>query len=180
MPELYDSPNLSEAEHAALDHAGVPGVETSGVLKDYAFANRTSGNVTCNSTTWANVDTGIDLVLAAAAGDTIEVGTSFKWGNEAVWIFLTASTIVGGSPVSHAGPASASGEGVSGWGGAGDSSSTQHRGCSVMFTLVSGDISSGTVTLRLRYRTATAANRTLEANADKPLHWWAKNIGPAL
>ncbi len=26
MPDLYDSPNLSEAEHAALDHGGVPGV----------------------------------------------------------------------------------------------------------------------------------------------------------
>jgi len=36
------------------------------------------------------------------------------------------------------------------------------------------------VTLRVQYRTTSAANKTLRASSTQPFHWSAKNLGPAL
>jgi hypothetical protein len=43
---------------------------------------------------------------------------------------------------------------------------------------VSGDISGGTVTLRLRYRQTSAVNRDLFATSDIPFMWGAEIIRP--
>ena len=153
----------------------------SGHLVDFATARRTSGDITANSTSWANVDTGTDLVLSATSGDYLECGFSAFLGNQSVNLGFDVATIVSASPVNYisGGAGGASAYGVQAWLG-GDIGHAVAVGGSILYLTVSGDISGGTVTLRLRYRTGTAANRTINATTNQPMHFWAKNIGPAL
>jgi hypothetical protein len=150
-------------------------------LVDFAKATRQSTSLTVNGTSWADLDTGLDLVLTAATSDIIEVGASLFWGNEATTGNLDVATIVSASPVNSvatgATPDNAN-NGISAWRGA--ASQSISCGGSIMYTLQSGDISSGTVTLRLRVRTAAATNKVVFATAVLPFHWWAKNLGPAM
>lgn len=150
-------------------------------LKDFAFASRTSGTITVNGTSWANLDTGLDLAITAATGDIIQVGISAAWNSEAVNAGLDVVSLVSAAPVNSLATGatpSDSNHGIAGW--FGGSGVVATPGSSVMYTLQSGDISGGTVTLRLRVRTLTAANKTLNATAPLPLAWWAKNLGAAL
>lgn len=157
--------------HAAGPHGG------SGLL-DIVSASRSSGNITLNGTSWANVDTGLDLVLNAVAGDWIDVSPSGRLaaGAGSTHTFFDVATIVGGSPVNYFGTAGgASEEGINGW-RCQDTADARITG-SALRQLVSGDISSGTVTLRLRYRQDTAGNRLFVAGTSNPFKWWAKNLG---
>lgn len=146
-----------------------------GALKDFKKATRTAGNLTLNSTTWANVDTGIDLVMAAAVGDEIEVGVSGRWNPEAVEGYLNVATIVSGSPVNYVMPGGAADAGAAGW--MGDNGEPTHIGAAISYTVQAADVSAGTVTLRLRYRTSTATNKVFVADPTQPFHWWARNLG---
>ena len=150
-------------------------------LVDFATARRTSGNITANSTTWANLDTGMDLTLTCSTGDFIECGFSAFLGNESVNLGFDVATIVSASPVNYisGGAGGASAYGVQAWLG-GDIGHAIAVGGSILYESVSGDISGGNILLRMRYRTGTAANRTVNASTNQPLHFWAKNIGPAL
>lgn len=148
--------------------------------RDFKFITRTSGNMTLNSTSWANVDNGLDIVLVAQAGDVIEVGGGWLIENQNPDLFTDVATIVSGIPVNYfgtQGAESATSQGIHGWYGLGGGVYMSVGGGD-MKELVSGDISSGTVTLRLRYRTLSAANRVVRATADNPFRWWAKNLGP--
>lgn len=152
-------------------------------LVDYGFNKRTSGDVTLNSTSWANVDTGMDITLTASTGDTVEVAVSAFYGNEGVTASLDVVTLVSGSPVNSLATGttpSDSNFGIAGLRIASTSAVVANAAASIMYTLQSGDISAGSVTLRLRYRTSTAANRTLNASPATPLHFSAKNFGAAL
>lgn len=150
----------------------------------FKFFTRTAGNLTLNSTAWADMPTigsTWDAVLAAQVGDTIECGVSAVWGGENVFASLDVCSVVSAAYVSAWGGSAISGSagsGVGAWqhaqGGINDGS-----GGAIMRALIAGDISAGTVTLRLRYRTSTAANKTLFANADNSFHFYAKNLGPA-
>lgn len=149
-------------------------------VKDYARATRTSGNITINGTSWANVDTGVDLTLTAAAGDVIEVCPSARVaaGAAGTHTFFDVATIVSGSPVNYFSTSGgATDEGVIGWRCHGDRDSS--FGNSVARTLVSGDVSAGTVVLRLRTRQDTAGNRLFVAGTTNPFIWYAKNLGAA-
>ena len=66
--------------------------------------------------------------------------------------------------------------GPSGWYSA--QSAEQSVTGSIFRTLVAGDISSGTVLMRLRYATAAAVNRSIFASSVNPLEVWARNHGP--
>lgn len=148
-------------------------------LVDYEFAKRVSGDITLNSTSWANVDTGLDLVLDAATGDTILAGASMVIGSEATTLCLDVATIVSAAPVNYFGTAGGAGDfGITSW--LGTTGQVESAGAPTMYTLQSGDISTGTVTLRLRYRTTSATNKTLRASSTLPFLWWAENIGPAM
>lgn len=152
-----------------------PGASPFGTSAAYDRGQRTSGDITCNSTTWANLDNNLDLDLTGAvAGDWVMVGVNFRWNNEAVFAWIDCVTVVGGSPVnSLSGANGASGEGVSGWGSV--SASYAMIGGSIAYQLVSGDIEAGgAVKLRFRYRTLTAANKTIRATTDGPLTVWAR------
>lgn len=148
----------------------------------YDRKKRTSGNITLSSSlAWANVDTNLDITLNASAGDVIEYCVSGIVGSAAVEAYFDVVTIVSGSPTNSFGydaaPANpTTSYGVSGWfcltGAVATIAGSAFR------TLVSGDISSGTVTLRLRYGMQNATTRTLNATTAQPLEVWARNLGP--
>lgn len=144
-------------------------------------ASRTSGNVTLSSTTWASVDTGIDLTLPAVAGDLIEVRVSaglngITAGSQA---YLDAMTVTGSNYFTspNANTSTYGGGIVSGI--ASGSGYFQMSG-TLRRTLVSGDISGGNVAVRLRYILSAATNQTLFATTTNPLYWEARNLGPAV
>lgn len=148
-----------------------------------ASARRSSGSLTLNSTSWADVDTTLDLTLAAVAGDQVLYGLTGRWGNESVWGFLDVVTVVSGTVTNSlceqgAAVSSPSGnvEGIAGWHGV----SGRHEpiaGTTAVYTVTAGDITSGNITLRLRYATLTAANKTLWAASNIPLDVYAINFG---
>lgn len=146
----------------------------------YARAKRTAGSLTLNSTVWANVDTGLDLTLNAVAGDVIEYGISSSSPSAAVDLYMDVVTVVSGSPVNSFGFDAAPANPTTSFGiAAFYAPPSMYAIISGSFfrTLVSGDISAGTVTLRLRYATGTATNRTLNAAASLPTEVWARNLG---
>src|SRR5687768_15699053 len=65
----------------------------------HARFTRTAGNITANSTTWANLNTGMDLTLTTPTGDWADVGVSALWGTEAVFAHMNAVSVVAASPV---------------------------------------------------------------------------------
>jgi hypothetical protein len=150
--------------------------------RDFKFFTRTAGDLTINSTTWANlptIGTTWDITLTAQVGDTVEVGFSALLSPEAVVAVFDAVTVVSGSLVNSVASQTTpndSYEGVAAW--FATSSVAVGAGGVVMYTLLAGDVSAGTVTLRPRYRTSTATNRTLNAATNQPLQFWAKNLGP--
>ena len=156
----------------------------------YATFKYTSGNQTLNSSnTWANlpgIGTTGDLVLNAAAGDVIEAVTSAILNAPANNIYFDAVTIVSSSPVNAFGRGGAvttnsngasDSQGVSGWYGAGTGVDRTIQG-SCYYTLVSGDISGGTVTLRMRYATSGVSTTSLIATVNNPFQWFVRNLGP--
>jgi len=148
----------------------------------YARFKRSAGDLTLNSTSWANlptVGTSGDLTINATTGDVVEVSMCSLFGNEAVEGFLDFATIVGGVVTNCFGidgAESASSSGIMSYRGL--SSRYDPIGGNFFRTLVAGDISSGTVTVRVRYRTGTAANKLLLASTNNPLEYWIRNHGP--
>lgn len=139
----------------------------------HKHTRRTTGTVNFSSTSFANFDTATDIVLRAAVGDVIAVHLGFIWTNGADYGQLDVFTIVSGSPVNGVG----SGSGIAGV--AGEISVETSVGCTVHYTLVSGDISSGTVTLRVRGKTTSGGvNKGILASATVPFDFAAENIGP--
>jgi hypothetical protein len=151
-------------------------------LKDFKLATRTSGDLTLNSATWANVDTGLDLTLIAATGDVIEAEVNGLWGIGGVYGALDVATIVGGSVVNYlsSGTSTPRTNGEVQWLDR-DSTDGRYNGSSIggaaRYVVQAGDISGGTVTLRLRYTTFSASNKTLSGSTSSPLTFKATNLG---
>lgn len=146
---------------------------------DYATSRFTTADKTLNSTTWADLSGPADLTLAASSGDIIECAFSAKWANEAVEGFLDVVTVVS-SVVTNSfgtnGAPSNSHQGIVGW--SAPVSVVSPVSGNFFYTLQAGDVSGGNVILRLRYRTSTAANKTLYANTNYPMVFFARNHGP--
>lgn len=133
---------------------------------------RLAANVIVNGTNWAAVDSAtLDVVLGSVAnpvkaGDVIEYSVSGQWLSEAVAAYLDAFTVVGGSPVNSLTEDAALNNAAFGnqaW--TGPSGVVATLGGTIQHTLVSGDISAGTVTIRLMARTASATNKTFQCNS---------------
>ncbi len=77
------------------------GAGASGAHIAAATARRTSGSLTLNSTSEANLDTGLDITLAAATGDIVTVNANGLHGNEAVIVNIDVATIVSAAPVNR-------------------------------------------------------------------------------
>jgi hypothetical protein len=153
------------------------------MARSYKYKNRTSGDITLNSGTWADVDTGLDVTLAAQVGDVIEVGGSWLVaGSTTTAVFFDAVSIVSAAPVNSWGIDGAVGtsvEGIQAW--RCDSNSiglNQKASGGMMRVLLAGDIASGFVTVRLRYKQGTAGAQAMYNNANRAVQFWAKNLGP--
>jgi len=149
----------------------------------YARFKRSAGDLTLNSNgVWANlptIGTTGDLTINATSGDVVEVALAALWSNEAVEGFLDFVTIVGGVVTNSFG--------VDGAESGSHSGIVTFRGIASRFdpvggvffrTLAAGDISGGTVTVRVRYRTGSAANKTLFASTNNAFEYWIRNHGP--
>lgn len=172
--------HLKDSSGTVTDVGGTGGSGQG--LVDFAFTNYTAGDVTCDADdVWEDMPVA-DLVLDASTGDVVEVGLSLVCPNAtAVSLGFDAHTIVAASPVNSVATGSAvddANDGVAGWrlsaSVAGNSSG------SVFYTLQAGDISGGTVTLRLRDHPASSTNRVVSATTALPIQFWAKNLGPAM
>jgi hypothetical protein len=145
---------------------------------DTAIATRTGGSYTLNSTTWANVDTGMDLVIPAQAGDRLGITCGYlRSASAGAHVYMDAATIVGGSPVNYisGGNPATPHEGVASWFGP-DDSVAEKAGGLFIYTVVAGDISGGNVTLRWRYRTSAASNVTVYGTATHRPFFHAVNF----
>lgn len=135
---------------------------------------RTEGDLTLNSTTWSDlptIGTTWDITFDAAAGDWIETGLSALVNVGEVETHFDVWTIVGGTPTNRI---SGGDQGVAAWWARAAADGIFLPGGSVLYQLKAGDISGGTVTLRLRYKTVQAANRSVRAStATHALQWWA-------
>lgn len=135
---------------------------------------------TLNSTAWADVPNANVLTLGAQAGDTLEVLFNGSFSNEGVDTFFDVVTEVGGTPTNSfgtQGAIDASGFGISGWELL--ASTYYYKSASGLYTVQSGDISDGKVSLQLRYRTSSASDRTMVFTNSRRAMFAVKNLGPA-
>lgn len=136
---------------------------------------RSAGDITA-TTTWTDV-TGMEIVLAAQVGDTIEVGCNGIWASDGAGQGrLDVVSIVSSAPVGYWNGSGAA-AGVQAW-LATTASVIFPFGGSIMKDIVSGDLSAGLVTLRLR-SSVSSSTRSLFASGSNVLHFYAKNLGPA-
>lgn len=152
-----------------------PVSQDSGSFVDFAMVKKTAGDYTSlTSSTWANVDTSLDLVVAARAGDYIFVSLSALHGSAAQQHFIDCAIIVAGAVQHSVGSGeitTTTGEGIMGWGKESGTLSWVQGAATVPYLVQSNDVVNGTVTLRLRYRASGAV--TLYASAGNPLFFWA-------
>lgn len=153
-------------------------------IRPFKFVTNTTTPSLVSGTTWADlpsIGSAMDLTLPAQIGDVLEVGASLGWNASAVYGGLTAATIVSGSPVNHiqGWTSTTGGNGVKAWMQTGNINSDAGLGGAVMYTIVAGDISAGTVTLRPRGRCLSASTKTISASASDPFHFYVKNLGQA-
>lgn len=147
-------------------------------LKAFDSAKRTSGDITVSGSSWADLDTGLDLTLPAEVGDLIEVGLSGVWDSEARSGYIDVASLVSAAEVNYwgvDGSESASHQGVVAW--RGEASQRDSIGGSISRKVVSGDLESGVLTLRWRTHLDAAGTKDLFAQTTVPLHVWAKNHG---
>lgn len=146
--------------------------------RSFTHTTYTGGSYTLASTSWAAVDNvNLPLSIYAQDGDVLEIGVNGIWGSENQTASLDVVTYVDGI-VNWVGGADAdSGNyGIVGWYGQPNVPSPISG--AILYTVQPADVEAdGIVGLRLMYR--VTGSRTLSASVQYPLHWYAKNIGPA-
>ncbi len=149
-------------------------------VRQHKFVNY-NGVLTTSSTTY--VDMGIaDIVLAAQVDDVIEFGIAMNvYNSNTDSATMVEPVIVAAGAAVNATPLNTFSGGLT------DGTWRQQSGVSFMvqmmgsfmYTVAAGDISSGTITLRLRWR-VSSATATMDATAtNRRAHVWAKNLGLA-
>lgn len=145
-------------------------------------SKRTTGNITVNSASWADVDNSLDLVIPAAVGDVLEctiLAAAYSTGG--TYLVLDLQTVVGATPINsvgHGGAASASLSHPT-WGTPSvltDSGGATRLVGSQQYVTQAGDLENGSVRLRLRGRSGGAA--ILKATGDPSLNVAVVNLGP--
>lgn len=164
-----------------VDEPWTGGGGTGQGLVDYGFAQRTAGNITTNNTSWTDVTGPLEVTVSASTADRLECCISGgAYGTEAVTLNLTMMSIVSASPVNDIATGTSPSNttlGVGAWRAA--SGAPTAFGGGMIYAVQAGDISGGSVTLRLRYRSSSATNRVLTAS-DPPLFIYVKNLGAAM
>jgi hypothetical protein len=144
---------------------------------------RTAGDVTfTQSTTWVKANALFELPLAAQVGDYLEASLNCMSGNEAQNLFPDVLTLSGaaGTAVTFFGSGgTTANEGIEGW--VAETGVYKRYGANVIVgPLTATEIVSGICYVTLGYRTnSSGGSKTLFANANNPLFWSVKNLGPA-
>lgn len=138
-----------------------------------------SGNVVISSNVYGEVMT--SPPIAAEVGDLLAITLGALWDVTAAspatcWTAVDGVTRVGGADVNYISAAGSGGLGYMGWfvtaGDLKPSSGT------VYYTVQSGDIENGTVTVRIVAKNALATTRTVRAASGDRLHLAVVNMGP--
>lgn len=150
--------------------------------KGQKLARRTAGDLSLTSTSWTAVESSLDLTLSGVAvGDVLEASVNgFLSASATVSIYLDAVTVVSSVVTNYfsSRTGTPAGSGTPGWqanpftGNVGDTVSG-----SAFYAVQAGDISNGSVTVRLAYRATVATGRTLTANTSSPLQFAVANLG---
>jgi hypothetical protein len=157
------------------------GVTAVGIIRTsaahVATKKRNSGTLTFSSSSFSVVDSAnLDITLDAIEGDIIAIHANGAWAATGAASYLDVSTQVSGSPVNYVstGTGTAATSGVSGWQGV--ASVSTPFGGTILYTVQAGDLSGGTVTLRLR-AAVSSGSRDLAASSGTPLFFSAQNLG---
>jgi hypothetical protein len=144
--------------------------------RDFKFIDRRAGNLTTTSTTYVDLSTPLDLTLTAQTGDTIEYGLNASVQNTgsgnviSIEVFSLVSAAV-----------------VNGFSGVTDGSWRTNNfnaatfllvAGSVLYNVVSGDLSAGTITARLQWKTSAGTATLYGDGTNRRAHFYMKNLGP--
>lgn len=169
----------ADAADPALVAAFVPKSSTAWSIKDYDEVTVSGGDITMNQTAITGL-TGFDMTLTAATGDRVLYGISARLESVAVIEGFDVYTMLAGSRVNPFGSGLSaslgSTAGVGGWLTPGTAQLLLTG--EVPRTLVSGDISSGTVILRLHYAGSAVTARKIFASSNQPAKVWATVLTP--
>ena len=140
-----------------------------------------ASDLTLNSTSWATVPSLTDVSVGASVGDVLMYSVSMQVGNEAVGVDFDVVTIVSAAVVNSFTTGSSTiptSGGIPSW--YCGVSALGYPGAPIYYTVVAGDISSGTVTCRLRYKTTSAANKSIYAKGSTQyyVNTFLRNLGP--
>ena len=143
------------------------------LARNHKFWKRAAAasDLTLNNTAWTALPTVTAHTIQAEVGDEVWAHISGTFGNEAVDSFLDVHT--GANYFASNGDAS--GEGIPG--ALGLSGALGRFNVWYPYVIQAGDLSSGYVTLTVRYRTSTATNKTLYGSIARPLEFHVDNIG---
>lgn len=146
----------------------------------FKFLRYTTGDITLSTNTnWTNVQTGLDMTIEAQVGDVLEYHIGALYDAGAGSAGLDVATVVSGSPVNsfaNGGAVTTAPPpyGIQGWNVV--ASAGGHITGSAFYTVVNGDLSSGLVTVRLRYQ--ASGTKLIYASTNNPLQVAIKNLGP--
>lgn len=141
----------------------------------YDIERYTGGDVTVNSTSAGADMAGVsDVTVAAAAGDLVMIGVSFRPTSAGTTGRVDVKCITGATEnyVSSLGTTPAA-RGISAWL---VMSSTSTSSGEVPYVVQAADISSGNLTMSLR-GWVTTSSYVITAGADDPLLFWVRNLG---
>lgn len=143
----------------------------------FAEARRASTDLNFNTTGWQNVDTALDLTIAAAAGDKVIYSPNFTPGSTNNTFSFDVATIVSAAIVNYfcTGTSTPAGSGLPGWRRDGGTGAYGVSG-GFVYTVQAGDVSSGTITMRLRINPSSTTSRVISATATTPLIVQAWNL----
>lgn len=165
---------VAHASGAKVVHS----VTSDGLATNFQMLTRTSGDISINNTTYAAVATStLDLVITGvAAGDVVEYIPNFMVDSAvSTRLAFDVATIVSGSVVNYFGSAASGGSGLPGWYAPNTATFSQVSG-SAFYTLQSGDISGGSVTLRLYVQAASTTARKILSSTGNPLTVAARKV----
>lgn len=139
---------------------------------------RTAGDLslTPGDTAWHDIGTVSDFTLSGVrVGDLVEVSLSSTWDAAGTFRNLDVASIVSAAAVNYWGTGDGTPlNGVGAW--RGNSGAAHPFGGTVAKTIVAGDLSGSTLTLRFRYKFNSATTSVLGASAPA-LIAMAKNLG---
>lgn len=144
----------------------------------------TGGDIVLSTTTgqWFNLQTALDVQIAANVGDVIECNLSLYCNAAATEVWFDVVTIVAAAAVSSLANAGAATAAPPYYGNPSwkcTSGVVDKTGGPARMVVAAGDVVGGKVTFRVRYTVSDPVARTVFASANYFIQFGVKNLGPA-